>query len=153
MSNLVKYGICFALVISGVVWLTIEAQSGTGSVYYVKVEEIGALGDNAYSRRLKVAGKVQQGSRRYEGDLLHFTIEGEKGDLLPTHFDYKTGGVLPDNFDDGAMVIVEGTLHRDDRFEAKVIQTKCSSKYEADYDQAKAQYAAQQQPESDGPAR
>ncbi len=146
MNNMVKFGICGALILGGVIWLAIEAQSGDGSLYYVKVEEIDSLGSSAYERRLKVAGKVAAGSRRYEGEWLHFSIEGEKGGQLPTEFAYQTEGVLPDNFDDGAMVIVEGVLHQDPRrFEAKQIQTKCSSKYEADYDQKRNEYEASQE--------
>lgn len=146
MNSLVKFGFCGAVILGGILWLAIEAQSGDGSLYYVKVEEIDDLGASAYQRRLKVAGKVAAGSRRHEGDLLHFSIEGEKGGQLPTQFAYQTEGVLPDNFEDGAMVIVEGILHSSSPryLEAKKIQTKCSSKYEADYDQKRSEYEASQ---------
>ena len=42
--------------------------------------------------------------------------------------DYK--GVVPDTFKDGAEVIVEGSVLSDGSFKARVLMTKCPSKYQ-----------------------
>jgi cytochrome c-type biogenesis protein CcmE len=133
VGTYLKFAICGVLIAGGVIWLAIEAQSEGGTATYVHVEDIKSkLGEAAYSRRLQITGKVKEGSIRYEGDDLYFTILGDRGGELPAHF-APNQDVLPDNFVDGAMVIVQGDLKREGHLEARKIQTKCSSKYESDY--------------------
>jgi len=86
--------------------------------------------DNAYDKRLRVAGNVVAGSiERLPGEV-KFKLE-QKGDILPVSYTGKD--LLPDTFKDGAQAMAEGHLSRSWQFEASKIQAKCASKYEATY--------------------
>ena len=43
---------------------------------------------------------------------------------------------LPDTFKDGAEALCDGSYQADGTFEAKTVQAKCASKYEAEYGNA-----------------
>jgi cytochrome c-type biogenesis protein CcmE len=115
--------------------LTIAAISGfkEGNAYYQTVSELYASGDQAYTRRLKVAGDVVPGSIQHDGKIINFVIsqQDEKTKKLETlTVKYVGTDAPPDTFVDRAQAVVEGQLGHDGIFVANKMQAKCASKYE-----------------------
>jgi cytochrome c-type biogenesis protein CcmE len=106
-----------------------------GKAYYKTIEEINQMGERAYDKRIKVAGIVSEGSIQRRGTQLIFTLEQNEL-VLPVV--YTGTSPVPDTFEDGVEAICEGSYNRDGSFEAKHIQAKCASKYEATYGNVEA---------------
>ena len=85
----------------------------------------------AQGKTLKVAGDVVEGSIDRAKSPLEFVI-GHQGQTLKVQYIGKE--VLPDTFKDGSKAVVEGTITLDGVFQAKHIEAKCASKYEAEYE-------------------
>jgi len=101
--------------------------------YYQTVSELYASKDQAYEKRLKVAGDVVPGSIQREGKVINFVISQEdeqtkKLQTLAVH--YIGTDAPPDTFVDRAQAVVEGKLGHDGVFVANKMQAKCASKYE-----------------------
>ena len=101
-----------------------------GKAYYKTIEELSAMGDNAYEKRLRVGGIVADGSIQRQGTQVSFTLEQE-GLRLPVV--YVGSAPLPDTFKEGAEALCDGTYDKSGSFQASQIQAKCASKYEAEY--------------------
>ncbi len=100
--------------------------------YYQTVPELKAMGVKAEGRRVRVAGNVIEGSiERHAEGVVTFDIEFE-GDTMPIR--YVGRGPLPDTLVDRAQAVAEGTLQADGTFESTLVQAKCASKYEAEYE-------------------
>jgi cytochrome c-type biogenesis protein CcmE len=99
------------------------------SMYYLTVDELLARSDAAYGERVRLMGKVEDGSvvKNSETNTLHFAVTNEDGTSLPVVY----SGMVPDAFKQGADVVVEGSLTRAGTFEADSLLVKCPSKYEA----------------------
>jgi cytochrome c-type biogenesis protein CcmE len=99
------------------------------SMYYLTVDELLARNDAAYGERVRLMGKVEDGSSvtDSETNTLHFAVTDEDGTSLPVVY----SGTVPDAFKEGADVVVEGSLTRAGTFEADSLLVKCPSKYEA----------------------
>ncbi|MDR7415854.1 MAG: cytochrome c maturation protein CcmE [Armatimonadota bacterium] len=101
----------------------------SAAVYYVTVSELQARGEAAYGVPVRVAGNVVPGSIRREGSRVFFVLA--EGDArLPVTY----RGVVTDLFRDGAPVVVEGTWGPEGVFRARVLLTKCPTKYEGGED-------------------
>ena len=104
-----------------------------GNAYYQTVSELYATGDQAYTRRLKVAGDVVPGTIQRDGKVINFLIsqQNEKTKKLETlPVKYVGSDAPPDTFIDRAQAVVEGQLGHDGVFIANKMQAKCASKYE-----------------------
>jgi cytochrome c-type biogenesis protein CcmE len=99
------------------------------SMYYLTVDELLARDDAAYGERVRVMGKVENGSvvKNSETNTLRFTVASEDGTTLPVVY----SGMVPDAFKQGSDVVVEGNLTQAGTFEADSLLVKCPSKYEA----------------------
>lgn len=117
-----------SLIIAGVVvWLGVSGVQES-KTYYVTLPELRALAQEAFEKRLRVAGDVVPGSIRRQGREVHFQLhQGEER----LNVVYVGSEPLPDTFQDNAQAIVTGRLDRDDLFRAQQVQAKCASKYEA----------------------
>ena len=104
--------------------------------YYKYVDELDAMGQRAYTENLKVHGNVVLGSIVRTSTDLEFVLE-RNGRSLPVK--YIGRSPIPDTFKDGIEAVVDGRLKEDGEFHATLIQAKCASKYEADYNQLKPQ--------------
>ena len=104
-----------------------------GKSYYITASELSEMGDRAHGLRLRVAGTVAAGTIEQEGFVTRFVLE-QAGTTVPIVYTGKEP--LPDTFKDGAQAVVDGELAKSGTFEAKKIQAKCASKYEAGYDPA-----------------
>ena len=114
-----------------------------GKAYYKTIDEVAAMGDDAMSKRLRVAGVVQPGSIERNGREMSFTL-AQLADGTPSTMAVAYIGTqpIPDTFKDGADAIVEGHRQPDGTFAADHIQAKCASKYEAKYG-SEAQHPSQ----------
>lgn len=94
--------------------------------YYVTIKELQGMGDQAHSKRLRVAGQVVPGSIHRKGAGVDFQID-EQG--LKLQVAYRGTEPPPDTFKDNAQALVEGSYGSDGVFHAQQIQAKCASKY------------------------
>jgi len=98
--------------------------------YYITVAEYHVMRAEIGGKTAKVAGDVVEGSIDRSKKPMQFTIAHE-GKSLKVH--YVGNAVIPDTFKDGAKAVVEGHITQDGTFEARHIEAKCASKYEAEY--------------------
>jgi cytochrome c-type biogenesis protein CcmE len=104
-----------------------------GNAYYQTVSELYASKDQAYTRRLKVAGDVVVGSIQHEGKVINFVIsqqDEQTKKIMTLPVKYVGTDAPPDTFIDRAQAVVEGQLGHDGIFVANKMQAKCASKYE-----------------------
>ena len=113
------------VVIGTVSWLAYTGVRDTKS-YYVTITELNAMGKQAYSRNLRVAGNVAPGSIERAGTGASFVLV-EQGKRL--HVNYQGSEPPPDTFKDDAQALAVGTYGRDGVFHATQLQAKCASKY------------------------
>ncbi|HZS51114.1 MAG TPA: cytochrome c maturation protein CcmE [Bryobacterales bacterium] len=125
-----RYGKFVALVVivlGTLVWLAL-AGINESKTYYITVSELQAMQDKALDKRLRVAGDVEPNSIRRSADRVEFVLLQDNRRLKVV---YTGRDPLPDTFKDRAQCLADGRLGRDGVFEAKRIQAKCASKYEA----------------------
>ncbi len=120
-----KFFIAGAIIVATIAWLAISGARDTKS-YYVTISELQAMGGNAYTRNLRVAGNVLPGSIARSGPNADFTLI-EQGKTL--RVDYIGAEPPPDTFKDDAQALAIGTFGRDGTFHATQLQAKCASKY------------------------
>jgi cytochrome c-type biogenesis protein CcmE len=134
MKTYWKFGAIVAVVLGVLAWLAKDGVSESKS-YYKEIKEVHAMGDRAYTERLRVNGYVEQGSIIRDGARVSFVMHQTPGMLQkdPVRLAVVYTGIdpLPDTFKDNAQALADGRLRQDGVFEAKNIQAKCASKYEA----------------------
>ena len=113
------------VIVATVGWLAYTGVRDTKS-YYVTITELNAMGKQAYSRNLRVAGNVVPGSIQHSGTSARFTLV-EQGKTLQVS--YQGSEPPPDTFKDDAQALAVGTYGRDGVFHATQLQAKCASKY------------------------
>jgi len=123
-------------IVGGVVILAALAWLGfagfqESKAYYITVDEFSTLQGDLHGKTLKIAGDVMTGSINRSKTPLEFVI-GHNGKSLKVH--YVGREVIPDTFKDGSKAVVEGRMADDGTFEARHIEAKCASKYEAEYE-------------------
>ncbi len=124
-----KFVVGGAVVVAALTWLGFVGFQESKS-YYVTVEEYAALKD-VHGKTLKVAGDVVQGSIDRTKPQMEFVIS-HQGKSLKVRYIGKD--VIPDTFKDGSKAVVEGNIAQDGVLQARRIEAKCASKYEAEYD-------------------
>ncbi len=120
-----KFGVPIVIIVTALSYLAFSGMQESKS-YYVTIAELGKMGDEAYSKRLRVAGNVEPGSIKRQGTNVDFVLN-EQGKLLPVS--YRGTEPPPDTFKDNSQALAEGTYGRDGVFHAKQLQAKCASKY------------------------
>jgi cytochrome c-type biogenesis protein CcmE len=126
MKKYGKFAILIVIVVGAVVWLA-AAGMGANQTYYKTISELGDMKDQAYGKRLRVGGDVEEGSIKHVGGEVRFVIVQDK---LKLNVAYTGIDPLPDTFKDGAQALADGRLEKDGVFRAAKIQAKCASKYE-----------------------
>jgi cytochrome c-type biogenesis protein CcmE len=94
--------------------------------YYVTITELHKMGNDAYTKRLRVAGNVQPGSIRRTGTHVNFVLVEQDQQLA---VDYSGTEAPPDTFKDDSQALADGSFGHDGVFHAKALQAKCASKY------------------------
>jgi cytochrome c-type biogenesis protein CcmE len=126
----VKFIIGGAVVVAALVWLGFVGFQES-KAYYITVEEFNAMQGDLHGKTLKVAGDVVNGSIDRTRPQMEFVI-AHKGKSLKVRYVGKE--VVPDTFKDGSKAVVEGKLDSEGVLQARHIEAKCASKYEAEYE-------------------
>jgi len=125
-SNQAVRIIVATIVIVGVIaYLAVSGVQANKS-YYVTIAELHGMGDQAYTRHLRVAGNVAPGTIEHAGTAAQFVLVENNNRLK---VDYKGTEPPPDTFKDNAQALAIGTYGRDGVFHATQLQAKCASKY------------------------
>ena len=124
-SKYLKFGGVTVIILLSLGYLAFTGVQESKS-YYVTIKELRGMGNDAFTKRLRVAGNVQPGSIKRSGMNVEFVLV--ENDLnLPVV--YNGTEAPPDTFQDNAQALAEGSFGRDGVFHAKQIQAKCASKY------------------------
>ncbi len=127
MKKYAKFAALIAVVIGALLWLASAGINET-KTYYKTIAELDQMHEQAYEKRLRVAGDVETGSIQRAAGRADFTLVQDKMQLKVS---YTGSEPLPDTFRDGAQALADGRMGRDGVFHASKIQAKCASKYEA----------------------
>ena len=126
-TRYVRFAVAITVIVLALAYLAYTGVEESVS-YYVTVAELRKMGDEAHTKRLRVAGHVEPGSIQRQGSRVDFVLL-EQGQKL--NVSYRGSEVPPDTFVDNSEALVEGEYGRDGVFHAKKLQAKCASKYEA----------------------
>ena len=126
----VKFIVGGGVIIAALGWLGFVGFQES-KAYYITVEEFSAMKGDLDGKTLKVAGDVVGGSIDRTKSQMEFVI-GQNGRTLRVRYVGKE--VIPDTFKDGSKAVVEGKLDAGGVLEARHIEAKCASKYEAEYE-------------------
>ena len=129
MSAKTKFIIGGAVIVAALTWLGFIGFEES-KAYYITVDEFNTMKDSLDGKTLKLAGDVVAGSIDRSKPQMEFIISSPKTSIRVR---YIGGGVIPDTFKDGSKALVEGKLDADGVFNARHIEAKCASKYEAEY--------------------
>ena len=124
-----KFLVGSLIIVAAATWLGFSSFNES-LAYYKTVDELKAMNEAAYGKRLRVAGNIVPGSIQRSALVVCFNLE-QNGQILPVRYIGKD--ILPDTFKNGSQALAEGHLVRGGSFEATKIQAKCASKYEAQY--------------------
>ncbi len=127
MKKYGKFAVLIVVVVGTLVWLAAAGINET-KTYYKTIAEVGQMGNQAYGKRLRVAGDIESGSIQRKGTAVNFVLIQENRKMRVT---YAGTDPLPDTFRDGAQAMADGKLGADGVFHATRVQAKCASKYEA----------------------
>lgn len=120
-----KFIVGAAIILSGMgllAWMGVQE----GKSYYVTIKQLHQMGDEAYTKHLRVAGNVQPGSIKQSGTHADFILVE---DDQTVRVSYQGSEPPPDTFKDNAQALAIGDYGRDGVFHAKELQAKCASKY------------------------
>src|SRR6202050_5148448 len=120
-----RFGAVMAVIVLALGYLAYTGVQDSKS-YYVTIKELNGMGNEAYSKRLRVAGNVVPGSIRRSGTRVDFMLK-ENDLTLPVS--YTGTEAPPDTFKDDSQALADGSFGRDGVFHAKQLQAKCASKY------------------------
>jgi cytochrome c-type biogenesis protein CcmE len=124
-SKYLKFGSVTVLILLSLGYLAYTGVQDSKS-YYVTIKELNGMGNEAYSKRLRVAGNVVPGSIKRSGTRVDFLLK-ENDLTLPVS--YTGTEAPPDTFKDDSQALADGSFGRDRVFHAKQLQAKCASKY------------------------
>ena len=147
-SKAFKFSAASAIIVLALAYLGWTGYSESKS-YYVTIPELQKMGDQAYTRHLRVGGTVEPGSIHQVGTNADFTLvevdpktNVRLGELRVS---YKGIEPPPDTFKDNSQALAIGDFGHDGVFHAKELQAKCASKYAP-----QQQNGAAAQPQSKG---
>src|SRR5512137_1796001 len=118
------------VIVGALVWLGFIGFQES-KAYYITVGEFQTMQNELGGKTVKVAGDVVTGSINRNKAPMEFVI-GSPGHTLRVRYVGKD--MIPDTFMDESKAVVEGNLGQDGVFQARRIEAKCASKYEAEYD-------------------
>ena len=124
-NKYLKFGSVTVLILVSLAYLAYTGVQDSKS-YYVTIKELNGMGNEAYSKRLRVAGNVLPGSIKRSGTRVDFVLK-ENDLVLPVS--YTGTEAPPDTFKDDSQALADGSFGRDGVFHAKGLQAKCASKY------------------------
>lgn len=126
-----KFWVGGLIIVAALGWLGFVGFQES-KAYYITVDEFSSLRGEYEGKRLKLAGDVVEGSIDRSRPQMEFVISSPRSSIRVR---YTGADIIPDTFTDGSKALVEGTVAPDGVFEARRIEAKCASKYEAEYDE------------------
>src|SRR5579884_493057 len=143
-TKFAQFGAATAIIVLSLGYLAYTGVQQSKS-YYVTIGELRGMGNQAYTKRLRVGGFVKTGSIKRRGTHVEFLLaECEPNTATPCTDDklipveYTGVDAPPDTFKDESQALAEGTYGRDGVFHAQGLQAKCASKYAPADDKGKA---------------
>src|SRR5262249_17234814 len=124
-NRYLRFGLAIGVIVVALAYLAFTGAQENKS-YYVTIKELRGMGDQAYTKKLRVAGNVVPGSIKRQGSGAEFALQEETQTLQVI---YRGSEPPPDTFKDNSQALAIGTFGRDGVFHAKEIQAKCASKY------------------------
>lgn len=124
-GNFLKFSSAVVVILVSLGYLAYTGVQESKS-YYVTIKELRGMGDEAYTKRLRVAGNVRPGSIRRRGSEIEFMLIENEQILSVVYSGTETP---PDTFKDDSQALAQGSFGRDGIFRAKQLQAKCASKY------------------------
>lgn len=118
------------VIVGALVWLGFIGYQES-KAYYITVEEFHAMQNDLRGKTVKVAGDVIAGTIDRNKSPMEFSL-GSLGHTLRVRYVGKD--IIPDTFMDECKAVVEGNVGQDGVFQARRIEAKCASKYEAEYE-------------------
>ena len=131
MGGRLKFIIGGAVVLAALAWLGFVGFQES-KAYYITVDEYGAMSSSLSGKTVKLAGDVLTGSIDRTRPQMEFVLGNQGTKRIRVRYIGKE--VIPDTFKDGSKALVEGSISPDGVFQARHIEAKCASKYEAEYD-------------------
>jgi len=153
MTGRTKFVFAGLLIAAAVTYL-IVSSTGSTAHYFLTIEELRAMGDDAYGRNITISGAVLGDTIAYDssGPRVTFTVvqvpgdpeEVERGgglaavlhaavnDLGAPRLEVVYNDVKPDLLQHEAQAIIRGQLGEDGRFYADEVLLKCPTRYEED---------------------
>ena len=125
----VKFIIGGVIIIGALTWLGFVGFQES-KAYYITVDEYRSMQDSLQGKTVKLAGDVVPGSIDRNKPQMEFTISSRENSIK-VH--YIGNDIIPDTFTEGSKALVEGNIAPDGIFQARHIEAKCASKYEAEY--------------------
>jgi cytochrome c-type biogenesis protein CcmE len=122
------------VIVAALAWLGFVGFQES-KAYYITVDELQNMSGSFEGKTLKIAGDVVSGSIDRSKPQMEFVIAGMKNQV---RIRYTGSDIIPDTFKDGSKALVEGTVDAGGVFNARHIEAKCASKYEAEYEQRNA---------------
>ncbi len=135
MAARAKFIVGGAVILAALAWLGFVGFQES-KAYYITVDEYGSMHAALDGKTIKLAGDVVSGSIDKTKPQLEFLIGSSGGKQMRVRYVGKE--VIPDTFKDGSKALVEGTTASDGVFQARHIEAKCASKYEAEYEKRSA---------------
>jgi cytochrome c-type biogenesis protein CcmE len=117
------------VVVAALAWLGFVGFQES-KAYYITVDEYAHMAGDLQGKTIKLAGDVVEGSIDRTKSPMEFVIESQTKKIKVR---YIGTDIIPDTFKDGSKALVEGNIAGDGSFEARHIEAKCASKYEAEY--------------------
>lgn len=134
-AKYLQFGLATVVIVLALGYLAYTGVQQSKS-YYVTISEMRGMGDQAYTKRLRVGGFVKTGSIKRRGTHVEFLLaECEPNSNTPCTQDklipveYTGVDAPPDTFKDESQALAEGMYGHDGVFHAEGLQAKCASKY------------------------
>lgn len=134
MSPKIKLIFGGCVVVAALAWLGFVGFQES-KAYYLTVEEYSSMKADLNGKTIRLAGDVLEGSIDRSKSQMEFVL-GNKGKSIRVR--YIGNAVIPDTFQAGSKALVEGKVASDGVFQARHIEAKCASKYEAEFEKRNA---------------
>ncbi len=118
------------VIVAALLWLGFVGFQES-KAYYITVDEYHSMAGKLDGKVFKLAGDVVAGSIDRTRPQMEFVIGSRETKIRVR---YVGKDIIPDTFKDGSKALVEGNFAPDGVFQARHIEAKCASKYEAEYE-------------------
>jgi cytochrome c-type biogenesis protein CcmE len=130
MAARMKFIIGGIVIVVALAWLGFVGFQES-KAYYITVDEYAPMKKSLEGKTIKIAGDVEAGTIDRTKSQMEFVI-GSPSTKIRVRYVGKE--IIPDTFKDGSKALVEGIIAPDGIFQARHIEAKCASKYEAEYE-------------------